>query len=89
MVEAPFIWSRNGKYYLFYSANSYEDGRYALGYAVSDSLEGPYTKARGPWQRTADPASNGGHVRTFLVPSTASPSLQARLRCTTSRRMPQ
>ena len=62
-MEAPFIWCCNGKYYLFYSANSYADGSYALGYAVAGSLDGPYVKTPGPWQRTTHPTSNGGHVR--------------------------
>jgi arabinan endo-1,5-alpha-L-arabinosidase len=44
LVEAPTMWKRNGKYYLFYSANAYNADRYAVGYAVSDKLLGPYKK---------------------------------------------
>jgi GH43 family beta-xylosidase len=44
LVEGPVLWTHEGKYYLFYSANSYANGAYATGYAVADSLRGPYTK---------------------------------------------
>jgi beta-xylosidase len=44
LVEAPTLLKRDGKYYLFYSANAYNDRRYAVGYAVADQIEGPYTK---------------------------------------------
>jgi len=49
VVEAPVMWAHGGKYYLFYSANFFGDGSYATGYAVSDSLLGPYTKPAGPF----------------------------------------
>ncbi len=50
LVEAPTLWKHGPKYYLFYSANAYVDCRYAIGYAVSDSVTGPYTKPRStPW----------------------------------------
>ena len=63
VVEAPHICHRQGKFYLFYSGNSYQDGRYGLGYATADSLAGPYVKSRQPWQQSTHPAANGGHVR--------------------------
>jgi beta-xylosidase len=44
LVEAPTLYKRNGKYYLFYSANAYNDRRYAVGYAVAHKIDGPYTK---------------------------------------------
>jgi arabinan endo-1,5-alpha-L-arabinosidase len=48
LVEAPILWHQEGKYYLFYSANAYNDRRYAAGYAVADDIFGPYVKAEGP-----------------------------------------
>ena len=48
LVEAPTLWQQDGKYYLFYSANTYNDRRYATGYAVADNIFGPYTKAEEP-----------------------------------------
>jgi len=48
VVEAPTLWTHGGKYYLFYSANNFANGSYATGYAVSDSVLGPYTKSPVP-----------------------------------------
>ncbi len=45
LVEAPTLWKHEGRYYLFYSANDYASRNYAVGYAVADKPEGPYTKA--------------------------------------------
>jgi arabinan endo-1,5-alpha-L-arabinosidase len=48
LIEAPTLLKQDGKYVLFYSANSYACERYAIGYAVSDSLFGPYQKSTTP-----------------------------------------
>ena len=48
LVEAPTLWKQDDKYYLFYSANAYNDRRYATGYAVADDIFGPYVKAEEP-----------------------------------------
>lgn len=57
LVEAPTLWKQAGKYYLFYSANSYAGVDYAIGYALADAPTGPYTKpSDGPLFAT-DPAS--------------------------------
>jgi beta-xylosidase len=53
VVEAPEIVKHDGRYYLFYSANSYVNGAYATGYAVADSLLGTYAKpTTRPWLAT-------------------------------------
>lgn len=44
LVEAPTLWKHEGRYFLFYSANSYAGVDYAIGYAVADTIAGPYTK---------------------------------------------
>jgi beta-xylosidase len=50
LVEAPTLWKHGAKYYLFYSANDYADCRYAVGYAVANSVLGPYVKPNAtPW----------------------------------------
>ena len=48
LVEAPTLWRQDGKYYLLYSANAYNDRRYATGYAVAEDIFGPYVKAEEP-----------------------------------------
>jgi beta-xylosidase len=53
VVEAPEILKHDGRYYLFYSANSYVNGSYGVGYAVSDTLLGTYVKpGAGAWMAT-------------------------------------
>jgi beta-xylosidase len=45
VIEAPTLLFRDGTYYLFYSANNYDSEFYAIGYATSKKLTGPYTDA--------------------------------------------
>ena len=45
VVEGPFLWFRDGRYYLFYAANAFNRAEYAEGYAVADTVSGPYVKA--------------------------------------------
>jgi arabinan endo-1,5-alpha-L-arabinosidase len=52
LVEAPTLWLKDGKYYLFYSANVYNDRRYAVGYAVAEEILGPYVKGEDPLLKT-------------------------------------
>ena len=40
VVEAPFMWKHDGRYYLFYSGNGYGGDKYAVGFATSTSLFG-------------------------------------------------
>lgn len=45
VTEGPTLIKKEGKYYLFYSANHFENRDYAVGYAVSDSPRGPWIKS--------------------------------------------
>lgn len=47
VVEGPTVLRHNNMYYLFYSANHFENRDYAVGYAVSESPVGPWTKFNG------------------------------------------
>lgn len=59
VIEAPTVYLRDGTYYLFYSANDYASDAYAVGYATSDSVTGPFTDAEAnPILETADEAEN-------------------------------
>lgn len=53
LIEAPTLIKVADTYYMFYSANDYGSDRYAVGYATSQNLLGPFTKAEGPWLSTA------------------------------------
>jgi len=46
VAEGPFVIKRAGKYYLTYSCNHYKSPDYAVGWAVSDTPEGPWTRGK-------------------------------------------
>ncbi|MFB5944740.1 glycoside hydrolase family 43 protein [Albibacterium profundi] len=45
--EGPYVLKHDGKYYMTYSANSYESQFYGIGYATADHVNGPWTKYEG------------------------------------------
>lgn len=47
LVEAPWVVERGGKYFLFYSADVYDE-RYVTGVARASSPLGPFTRKEGP-----------------------------------------
>jgi len=62
VVEAPTIFHRDGSYYLFFSGNDYAGPPYAVGYATSSSLTGPYVDAEeNPILSTEGTAIGPGH----------------------------
>lgn len=62
VAEGPFMVKHNGKYYLTYSANDYRSIDYAIGYAVSDSPLGPFTKYEGnPILHRTEAVNGVGH----------------------------
>lgn len=64
--EGPFVLRHKGKYYMTYSANSYESPDYGVGYAVADSPEGPWTKYEGnPVLHRAGGLEGVGHHAFF------------------------
>jgi len=54
--EGPFVLKRNGKYFMTYSANSYESPYYGIGFATAEKITGPWKKyAKNPiWQKPGD-----------------------------------
>jgi beta-xylosidase len=61
LIEAPTVLYHEGNYYLFYSANAYYDDTYAVGYAVSESVTGPYEKPQNePILSSERPAAGPG-----------------------------
>jgi beta-xylosidase len=66
MVEGPFLWLRDRRYYLFYSANAFDKSEYGEGYAMANSVTGPYTKApENPILRSRSDAIGPGHASMF------------------------
>ena len=69
LVEGPWVYSKGGTYYLFYSANAYYNASYAVGVARSQNPLGPYSKM-GPPILTSDGAFAGpGHCSVVDAPS--------------------
>jgi len=67
--EAPQILKQGGKYYLMYSANKTAEEHYAIGYAVSDSPLGPFTKYHeNPLLASIDGVLKAGHNHVVLSP---------------------
>lgn len=60
LIEAPTLVERDGVLTLLYSANSYGDERYAIGYATATSLDGPWEKSPEPLWSTD--ASDGRYI---------------------------
>jgi arabinan endo-1,5-alpha-L-arabinosidase len=48
VVEAPVLIRHGDEYVLFYSANSYADDSYAMGFAKASTVRGPYTNSAEP-----------------------------------------
>jgi xylan 1,4-beta-xylosidase len=66
--EGPTIMKHNGLYYFIYSANDFRNPDYAVGYAVSESPIGPWTKnPTNPIFDKVDAGINGpGHGDYFV-----------------------
>ena len=61
LVEAPFVWQLGNRFLLFYSANAYDSGDYAVGVATADAPTGPFTKQPEPILVSNDVAAGPGH----------------------------
>jgi beta-xylosidase len=62
LIEAPTVWKRGDKYYLFFSAADYGNDTYAVGYAYGFSPTGPFTKWKdNPVLETSGRVAGPGH----------------------------
>jgi len=67
--EAPFMFKRNGKYYLMWSENDTRDPRYCVSYATADSPLGPFTKSEsGPVLKAKGVVKAAGHNSVLQIP---------------------
>ncbi|WP_036487489.1 glycoside hydrolase family 43 protein [Nocardioides sp. Iso805N] len=67
IMENPSMIRYQGTLYLFYSANRYQTGHYATGYAICASLAGPCTKPRkGPLLASRGKISGPGGADAFV-----------------------
>jgi beta-xylosidase len=66
VIEAPQLVRKDGKLFLFYSANAFDRDVYAVGYATCDTPLGPCRKAaENPILKSTPEAAGPGH--SFLV----------------------
>jgi beta-xylosidase len=64
--EGPFVLKHNGYYYLTYSANHYASNDYGVGFAVSTSPSGPWTKySQNPILQRPEDLTGTGHHSIF------------------------
>jgi len=68
LVEGPFLWKQDGRYWLFYAANDFTDPAYGIGVAVSDHVFGPYKKAPKPLLSSAKGWAAPGHPSIAMGP---------------------
>ncbi|MCH3994199.1 MAG: glycoside hydrolase family 43 protein [Prevotella sp.] len=66
VAEGPTVIKKDGKYFLFYSANDYTYSEYAVGYATASSPFGPWIKHSNPLLNYTMINANGtGHGDVF------------------------
>jgi GH43 family beta-xylosidase len=61
LVEGPFLWKQDGRYWLFYAANDFTDPAYGIGVAVADHPLGPFVKQPAPLLSSAQSWAAPGH----------------------------
>ena len=69
LIEAPWVAAEGGAVFLFYSANAFYDGRYAVGVARASSPLGPFTKRGAPILVTGNGFVGPGHGAVVTAPS--------------------
>ena len=68
-IEGPWVIKWGRTYYLMYSSGGYTTNRYCIGYATSNSPEGPFTKQTksAPLVQSASGVIGPGHNSTLMV----------------------
>jgi beta-xylosidase len=69
-VEGPFMFLRNGKYYLMWSEGNWTDGSYQVAYAMADSPIGPFKKLNTVLKSNPEIATGAGHHSVVNIPGT-------------------
>ena len=61
LVEGPFVWKQDRRYWLFYAANDFTDPAYGIGVAAADHPLGPYRKQGQALMRSSRSWTAPGH----------------------------
>jgi hypothetical protein len=67
-VEGPFVFKRQGKYYLMWSEGGWQGPNYSVAYAVGDSPTGPFSRVGKVLQQDPAVATGAGHHSVIPVP---------------------
>lgn len=69
-VEGPFMFLRNGKYYLMWSEGGWTGPNYSVAYAIADSPFGPFKRIGKILQQDPEVATGAGHHSVINIPGT-------------------
>lgn len=67
-VEGPFVFKRNGKYYLMWSEGGWGGPNYSVAYAIGDSPFGPFERVGKILQQDPAIAVGAGHHSVIPIP---------------------
>lgn len=67
-VEGPFVFKRQGKYYLMWSEGGWTGPNYSVAYAIGESPVGPFTRIGKMLQQDPNVATGAGHHSVIPVP---------------------
>ena len=73
-VEGPFMFLRDGKYYLMWSEGGWTGSSYAVAYAMGDSPVGPFKRIGKVLVQDPAIATGAGHHSVLKVPGTGTTS---------------
>jgi hypothetical protein len=62
LIEGPFVWRQDGRYWLFYAGNDFSTPSYGIGVAVADHPLGPYVKQAEPLLKSTREWTAPGHA---------------------------
>ena len=66
-VEGPFVFKRDGKYYLMWSEGGWGGPNYSVAYAIGDSPTGPFVRIGKVLQQDLSVATGAGHHSVIPV----------------------
>ena len=69
-TEGPFLFLRNGKYYLMWSEGEWAGPDYSVAYAIADSPLGPFKRMGKILQQNPAIATGAGHHSVIQIPGT-------------------
>ena len=66
-VEGPFVFKRQGRYYLMWSEGGWQGPNYSVAYAIGNSPVGPFSRAGKVLQQDPSVATGAGHHSVIPV----------------------